>query len=149
MLGVDGRRHPLKLIGKESIASPSDFALRADIPVTSIEETSALLSDVVFGAWECTDGDISSKNLPTILGRTRDKSFLALQRVFTEDDLPTFHAVLSLPRNVTNVLDAFIMAGERSALAKHNVNGLCDVIKYRNGPAAEAQRDMVEAYERK
>lgn len=127
----------------------SNFGLLTEIPVTTLEVTTALLCNFVFDAWECNDSDLSPQNLPTILGRSRGESFLALQQEFTKEDLPSFRVRLRLPFEVNDVQDAFIILGDRGSVTEHDVEELLGLITYRNAPGAERQRSMVEAYKRK
>lgn len=71
---------------KSLVPEISGFTLRSNIPVTTKEEKSVLLSNIVLDALECK-GDISPRNLPTLLGQIRLISFFELQKVFTEDDI--------------------------------------------------------------
>lgn len=127
----------------------SMFGRCQDVIVTSIQATSVDLCDIVFSAWECTDGFISPNSLPTVLGRTRQESFLALQQLFTEDDLPMFRTKLRLPPEARNMPDAFGYASRRGAVTEHDVKRLYGFINYRKSPDAEEQRGMVKGYERK
>lgn len=56
---------------KSILPTLSDFVLRTEIYAKSIPATSTDLCEVVFGAWECSDGVVSEDDLPTVFGRTR------------------------------------------------------------------------------
>lgn len=131
---------------KEQEQAPSELVLRTVVTGTHFPAASARLIELVSKALK-SPKNFSAQNLQTAPGRScYDRSIKRFQEwrsTSVSDQTP------QIPRNVTNILDAFCELSYRNIVTNKSLKKLKDVIKFQNGPREATRLLFAKAYERK